>query len=168
LDFKEKKMQARDIEAICVLHSEKGEAQGIVSFHQNTTKKGTQIQVFMEGLTPGLHGFHVHRSGNVLEGAGSLCDHYNPFGKAHGGRNDPNAHLGDLGNVYANERGEVDETFYAKYIDLYGPYSILGRSIVVHSDPDDLGKGPYKDSKTTGHSGKRILWGIIGIKEECN
>jgi Cu/Zn superoxide dismutase len=37
-----------------------------------------------------------------------------------------------------------------------------GRSVIVHEDPDDLGKGSYEDSKTTGHSGARIGCAIIG------
>jgi len=41
-------------------------------------------------------------------------------------------------------------------ISLYGKNSILGRSVVIHADKDDLGKGNYKDSLTTGHSGKRL------------
>jgi Cu-Zn family superoxide dismutase len=38
----------------------------------------------------------------------------------------------------------------------------FGRSVIVHADPDDLGRGPHEDSKTTGHSGKRIACAIIG------
>jgi Cu-Zn family superoxide dismutase len=39
---------------------------------------------------------------------------------------------------------------------------LYGRSLIVHADPDDLGKGKEEDSKTTGHSGKRIACAIIG------
>lgn len=33
----------------------------------------------------------------------------------------------------------------------------------VHADPDDLGKGGFEDSKTTGHAGGRLACGVIGI-----
>jgi Cu-Zn family superoxide dismutase len=46
---------------------------------------------------------------------------------------------------------------------LSGEFSVLGRAIVVHSDPDDFGKGGFSDSLTTGHAGSRIGCGIIGI-----
>jgi Cu-Zn family superoxide dismutase len=39
----------------------------------------------------------------------------------------------------------------------------LGRAFVVHADEDDLGKGNFEDSKTTGHAGARLACGTIGI-----
>ena len=42
---------------------------------------------------------------------------------------------------------------------------IIGRSIIIHEDEDDLGLGNFEDSKTTGHSGKRIACSVIGISK---
>lgn len=39
---------------------------------------------------------------------------------------------------------------------------LLGRSLIVHEGEDDLGLGDHDDSKTTGHSGKRMGCAIIG------
>jgi Cu/Zn superoxide dismutase len=32
-------------------------------------------------------------------------------------------------------------TFFERQIPLTGAHSIIGRAVVVHADPDDLGKG---------------------------
>ena len=44
---------------------------------------------------------------------------------------------------------------------------LWGRSVIVHADEDDYGLGKKDDSKTTGHSGKRIACAVIGRAESC-
>jgi len=153
--------------AICLLKCEHGHTHGIIHLQELSYEGPVYIHVFIENLSPGAHGFHIHQSGDSSQGAKSLCAHYNPFGKAHGDLNDPDAHLGDLGNIYANEDEIVETEFIAEYVRLRGEYSVIGRSFVVHEDEDDLGRGDFSDSKTTGHSGERVLWGVIGINEDC-
>ena len=46
---------------------------------------------------------------------------------------------------------------------LYGEHSIIGRSMVCHADPDDLGKGGHELSLTTGNAGARVACGVIGL-----
>ena len=55
---------------------------------------------------------------------------------------------------------------YDKFLQLRGyKYNIIGRSVVVHQDPDDLGRGGNAESKKTGNAGARIGCGVIGYKE---
>jgi len=71
-------------------------------------------------------------------------------------------HAGDLGNIDA-AAGKATIDITDKQISLFpGKDCIIGRSVVVHADPDDLGKGGFTDSKTTGHAGARLSCGVIG------
>ena len=149
------------MEAVCVINEKK--IKGTVVIQEDLINKNVIISVNLSGIPPGLHGFHIHEYGDLREGCSSLCQHYNPKNKNHGGPNDKDEHVGDLGNIEANKKGIVNMKFVDKEVKLRGKYSVIGRSIVIHEDPDDLGKGNHKDSKTTGHAGKRIACGIIGI-----
>lgn len=138
-------------------------------FMEETYKNGpVKFTLDIKNLPPGLHGFHVHRSGNTLNHSTSLCDHFNPDGNNHGDLNERNAHAGDLGNILVDDNRECKTSFIANYVTIRGKNSILGRSLVIHEDQDDLGRGNFKDSKITGHSGERIAYGIIALDEECH
>ena len=104
--------------------------------------------------------------------------HYNPFGKSHGGLNDAERHVGDLGNILADGTGRSKGVITSTLIKLNGPYSVIGRSFMVHQDEDDLGRGdnskpgdPAKGiapvnghaSKVTGNAGARIACGEIKL-----
>ncbi len=52
-----------------------------------------------------------------------------------------------------------------KLVSLTGDHSVIGRSLVVHKDEDDLGLGNHADSKTTGNAGARLACGTIGLKQ---
>jgi len=99
-----------------------------------------------------------------VAGCVSAGGHFNPNGKNHGGPKDEDRHAGDLGNITADENGVAKFEITDSQIPVNGANSIVGRSVVVHADNDDLGKGGFDDSKTTGHAGGRVACGIIGIK----
>ncbi|KAK8944077.1 Superoxide dismutase [Cu-Zn] 2 [Platanthera guangdongensis] len=93
-----------------------------------------------------------------------LGPHFNPYRKAHGAPHDKERHAGDLGNISADEDGVANVCLKDLQIPLSGPNSILGRAVVVHADPDDLGRGGHELSKSTGNAGSRIGCGIIGLQ----
>tara|TARA_B100000963_G_C22172470_1_gene470877 strand:- start:47 stop:514 length:468 start_codon:yes stop_codon:yes gene_type:complete len=151
-------MKKTAIQAVCVF---KDEIKGYVLFKEDLKKKETIIKVELDNVPKGKHGFHIHETGDLRMGCSSLCAHYNPHNKDHGGLNDKNRHVGDLGNL-ESKKGKVSKTFRDKLIKLRGKYSIVGRSVVIHADEDDLGKGGDKESLITGNSGARIACGVIG------
>lgn len=137
-----------------------GKLKGNVQFME--TSIGTKIIVNISNLPNGKHGFHIHEKGNLLEKKCLGCKgHYNPFNKQHGDRTDKNRHVGDLGNIEA-KNGKVNIMFYDNLIKLRGKNSIIGRSVVIHSKEDDLGKGNNKESLITGNAGSRLDCAVIG------
>ena len=49
-------------------------------------------------------------------------------------------------------------------VALFGPFSVVGRSCVLHKKTDDLGKGGDAESLKTGNAGARIACGVIGLR----
>uniref|UniRef100_A0A2P2JAW8 Superoxide dismutase [Cu-Zn] n=1 Tax=Rhizophora mucronata TaxID=61149 RepID=A0A2P2JAW8_RHIMU len=137
--------------------------RGSVQFVQDPDG-ATHVRGRITGLSPGLHGFHIHALGDTTNGCNSTGPHFNPLKKDHGAPADEERHAGDLGNIVAGSDGVAEVSVKDMQIPLTGPYSILGRAVVVHADPDDLGKGGHQLSKTTGNAGARVGCGIIGLQ----
>jgi superoxide dismutase, Cu-Zn family len=93
----------------------------------------------------------------------STGGHYNPDKLKHGAREDSVRHVGDLGNVVADESGVVSTSYSDNVITLFGSRSIIGRAIVVHAAEDDLGRTDHPDSHKTGNAGGRAACGVIGV-----
>lgn len=68
---------------------------------------------------------------DLYVGCTSAGAHFNPFNKEHGAPEDTERHVGDLGNVTAGEDGVAKISITDKMIDLAGPQSIIGRTVVV-------------------------------------
>lgn len=143
--------------AVAVLHPTQGnDVSGIVSFAQ--TDKGVRVVADVEGLTPGEHGFHIHQYGDCSAPDGtSAGGHYNPEDKPHGAPGDTERHVGDLGNIQADENGKAHLEMTDRVISLRGPHSIVGLAVIVHAGADDL------TSQPTGNAGPRVACGVIGV-----
>jgi len=124
----------------------------------------TLIKGTITGLKPGLHGFHIHEFGDMSKGCESMGGHYNPDGVDHGDLNE--GHVGDLGNITADETGKADFSIKASRVDLIGERSVVGRGLVVHADEDDLGKGGDQESLKTGNAGDRLACGVITLRAD--
>lgn len=143
--------------AICVLVPIGGSGvEGMLELRRD----GDRITLSGEitGLTPGLHGFHVHEFGDLRdrEQGKSAGDHFSPDGKPHGRPEDDERHTGDLGNIEANEDGVAKVEVTDLRIAFDGPHSVIGRALVVHADPDRF-------TQPAGDAGDRVAVGVIGI-----
>ncbi|XP_007902252.1 superoxide dismutase [Cu-Zn] isoform X1 [Callorhinchus milii] len=154
----------------CVLHQSSDSTgvsgvSGTVIFEWDETEE-VLIKGTISGLSPGKHGLHVCSFGNITDGYFHSGDHYNPCDKKHGGPQDEERHVGDLGNVEASDSGVAEFQMHDRLLRLAGNYSVIGRTLVVTENEDDLGKGGDEQSLTTGNAGKGLAWGIIGIVSE--
>jgi len=150
------------ISAIAVFQQNEQSVKGTVNFLEegNTIK----IEINLKGLTPGKHGFHIHETGNLLDTCKSCKSHFNPYKKNHGGPLSKERHIGDLGNIEANKKGLVNQVVYDNNIRLRGTKSnIIGRSLVIHQDEDNLGIPGDEESLKTGRAGARIGCAVIGF-----
>jgi len=158
----------RTTEAVAVFS---GTVSGTV-WLRSLGRAGTHVTATLTGLSAGDHGFHVHVLGNPLDECRAACSHFNPFGTVHGGPQSAQHHAGDLGNITADHGGIARMDAVFPFVFLSGPLSVVGRSIIVHEDPDDLGEGGRpgshrrEESLKTGNAGKRIGCAVIGIAAE--
>ncbi|KAM9781685.1 superoxide dismutase [Cu-Zn] [Syngnathus typhle] len=150
--------------AVCVLKGA-GETSGTVLFEQESDSSPVKLTGEIVGLTPGEHGFHVHTFGDNTNGCISAGPHFNPLKTNHGGPNDAERHVGDLGNVTADANRVAKINITDSVISLTGPNSIIGRTMVIHEKKDDLGKGGNEESLKTGNAGGRLACGVIGIAQ---
>ncbi|KAK0454197.1 superoxide dismutase [Desarmillaria tabescens] len=139
---------------------------GSVIFQQDQSDGPVKVSGRIQGLDPSaLRGFHVHEFGNLPGNCTSAGAHYNPFNTTHGAPTDDinHRHIGDLGNIKSDDKGVANLDFSDHIIKLEGPMSIIGRSVVVHTGTDDLGRGGTPLSLTTGNSGDRAACGVISM-----
>ncbi|XP_076654601.1 copper chaperone for superoxide dismutase isoform X2 [Halictus rubicundus] len=139
-------------------YSVSNKIMGVIRFAE--TPDGCIIDGTVDGLKPGKHGIHIHECGDISEGCNSVGEHFNPNNTIHGGPDDDvnKRHIGDLGNITANEVGRAT---FRRIVTLIKIPDIIGRSLVITESPDDLGKGDAPSSKIDGNSGNRLACGII-------
>ena len=150
-------MNREPLGAIAVFQTKEVEGEVVVS----DQGKGSKLVATFTKLPPGKHGFHIHKAGDLRgEGCQGLCEHYDIGQNVHGGSPTSKGprHTGDLGNIEMKGK-KLRVSYDLKDVSVK---DLWGRSIIVHDEEDDLGKGPFEDSLITGHSGRRMGCAIFG------
>lgn len=121
--------------------------EGIVRFYQLPTQ--TLVVAEVQGLPDsqtGFFAFHIHVGGNCRgTGYPKTSGHYNPVGAPHP------SHAGDLPPLLSCK----GSAFLAVKTDRFRAKEVLGRTIIVHSQPDDFHTQP------SGNPGEKIACGEI-------
>lgn len=144
-------------EAVAVIHPTEGnEISGTVTFSE--ADEGVRVHAEIEGLEDGNNGFHIHEFGDCsAPDASSAGGHFNPEDEPHGGPDDEERHVGDMGNIEGSEDEISTRSYEDEVLNLNGPNSIIGHAVVIHAEEDDL------ESQPTGDAGDRLGCGVIGI-----
>ncbi|HHT49890.1 MAG TPA: superoxide dismutase family protein [Eubacteriaceae bacterium] len=132
---------------------------GVVTFHD--VMGGVIVSINVNNLPkykPGLgkqepigpHGFHIHENGTCAVGDPkdpfqAAGGHWNPGNQPHGN------HAGDFPVLFSND-GYSSMCFFT---NRFNSQDIIGRSIIIHENPDDYRTQP------AGNSGKRLACGVI-------
>lgn len=127
--------------------------RGRVRFIQ--TPRGVEVTADVTGLPPnsiGFYAFHLHEG--PCGGAGSdparyfaeSGDHYNPAGALHP------RHAGDFPPLLATAAGTAHLSFLT---DRFPLRDVIGRSVIIHFNPDDFKTQP------SGDAGRKMACGVI-------
>jgi Cu-Zn family superoxide dismutase len=122
-----------------------------------------QVTVKAKGLTPGLHGVHLHAVGKCEPDFAAAGGHFDP-GPA--GNTDPDAnhpyHMGDLPNLSIDEKGEGSFVAATTRVTLSaGPLTVFdadGTGIILHANPD---QGITGEPKSGVSGGPRAACGVL-------
>lgn len=146
--------------AVAVLHPTEGnDVRGVVRFAE--TGEGVRVVAEASGLAPGPHAYHVHLYGDCTAPDGtSAGTHFNFVGSSTDPPEDIARITGNLGELVAGEDGRARHEARVERATLFGPKSIVGRSVIVHA------RGNDPDSPPIGAAGPRLACGVIGIAEE--
>lgn len=125
-----------------------GGITGTVKFHQ--MPGGVLVVAEVWGLPKenptGFFAFHIHQGPDCGgPGFSDTGSHFNPTGQPHP------QHAGDLPPLLSNN----GRAFLAVLTDRFSLPDIRGRTVVIHSGPDDFHTQP------AGNAGTKIACGII-------
>lgn len=143
--------------------SHEGTETKIGAIKAEETSYGTLFTPSLSGLTPGLHGFHVHAAANcgAMEKDGHMV-----AGLAAGGHFDPaktnahkgpygDGHLGDLPALFVDASGMAVHPVLAPRLKLA---DLAGHALMLHEGGDNYADVP----KALGGGGARVACGVVG------
>lgn len=131
--------------------SQHSQLHGTVNFYP--VREGTMVTAEVYGLPTdsgsNIFAMHIHEgtscTGNASDPFADTDGHYNPTNMPHP------LHAGDLLPLFGND----GFAYYSFYTDRFRPDEVIGRTVIIHNDPDDFRTQP------SGASGKKIACGVI-------
>lgn len=137
-----------------------GATVGQITISEN--KYGLVFTPALQGLTPGLHGFHLHQNASCepkekdgkMMAAGAAGGHYDPANSNAHGTPWGEGHLGDLPALYVDANGNAGQPVLAPRLKMA---DLQGRALMVHAGGDNHSDHPA----ALGGGGARVTCGVI-------
>lgn len=121
------------------------------------TKYGLLFTPHLQGLIPGVHGFHIHQNPSCADHAMAAGGHWDPKKTdKHLGPYNDQGHLGDLPALYVNADGTATIPVLAPRLKSIA--QIKGHSLMIHEGGDNYSDEPAK----AGGGGGRMFCAVIG------
>lgn len=154
---------AADIEVPLDLVDGSGTTRRIGTVVASETPYGVVFTPQLQGLPPGVHGFHVHENPScqpqMKDGkpvpAGAAGGHYDPKGSKKHGTPWGDGHLGDLPGLVVAADGSATYAVLAPRLKMA---DLSGRALMVHVGGDNHADHPAP----LGGGGARLACGVIG------
>lgn len=144
------------------LVTENGIGAGIGQITVSESKYGLVFTPSLQGLAPGIHGFHLHQNASCepkekdgkMIAAGAAGGHYDPASANVHGAPWGEGHLGDLPPLYVEANGSAVQPVLAPRLKLG---DLKGRTLMVHAGGDNHSDHPA----ALGGGGARVSCGVI-------
>jgi Cu-Zn family superoxide dismutase len=109
----------------------------------------------LKGLSPGIHGFHIHSMGFCNNMGMAAGGHLDPLRtNRHDGPYQGTGHLGDLPVLIVDKNGKATLPVLAPRLKLS---TIKGKALMIHAGSDNYSDVPQK----LGGGGERIACGEV-------
>ncbi len=143
------------------LTTDAGVGESIGTVVAADTPYGLLLTPDLKGLTPGLHGFHVHEKGSCQcsEKDGKMVaglaagGHYDPAGTGKHLGPYADGHLGDLPPLYVAADGTATLMLLAPRLKVA---DLKGRALMIHAGGDNFSDQPA----ALGGGGARVACGV--------
>ncbi len=126
---------------------------GTITLMQN--RYGVLVLPNLQGLTPGIHGMHVHTNPSCDKQGKAAGGHFDPHNtKMHLGPYNGAGHLGDLPALFVNQQGQASQPLLVPRLHMD---EMRDHALIIHAGGDNYSDQP----KALGGGGARVACGII-------
>lgn len=121
-----------------------------------TTPSGlVHVTVEAEGLSEGVHGVHIHQTGDCGNGDFKAAGGHLASTMQHGIGVKGGPHPGDLPNAHVQSDGVLAMEAFKSGLKMKQVMDDDGSALVIHAGPDDY------QSQPSGASGDRVVCGVF-------